>query len=165
MNDTNPDNPIPTKSTKVIYSYNLTIPTDGLPVSIKMPEGAQILSLHGTRMWALVDTDNPEVERKFFIIRTGEPIGDGELGVCIGKIFKPSVGDGSGAVYHVFDCSGTTTMQLTPELKRWLRRKVGKDLTAARATATSALVATAMGQSVVKTDEVEFLEALEAQLQ
>lgn len=173
-NDTNPDNPIPTNSTKVIYTYNLTIPIDGLSVSVKMPEGAQILSLHGTRMWALVDTNNPEVERKFFVIRTGEPIGDEELGVCIGKIFKPSPCDGSGAVYHVFDCSGigcastcgsTTTMQLTPELKKWLRRKVSKELTAERAASTTAIFASAMGQSVVGGLEVEYLEELEKQLQ
>lgn len=161
MNDTNPDNLIPTKSTKVIYSYNLTIPADGLPVSIKMPEGAQILSLHGTRIWALVDTENPEVERKFSIIRTGDPIGDDELGVCIGKIFKPSVGDGSGCVYHVFDCSGTT-MQLTPELRKWLKRKVNRDLTAERA--NSDLPFFSGPNDDDRSDEVKFLEALEAQL-
>jgi len=168
MNDnstTNPDNTIPTPPTKVIYSYTFTLPDDGFSVCISMPEGAQILSLHGTRMWALVDPNNPEVERKFFVLRTGVAVANEELGVCIGKIFKSSVGDGSGTVYHVFDCApGATTMQLTPELKRWLLHKVQRELVSARSNASISAAVSVLGGSSMNTNEVDMLEALESQL-
>lgn len=62
---------------QTIYKYPLPLASEN-PFSIKMPEGAKILSLqpqgNSPVIWALVDTDRPLVDRYFNVYLTGREI-------------------------------------------------------------------------------------------
>ena len=67
---------------------------------ISMPESAEVFYLgyqgNVLTMWAIVDTDSPNVNRRFSLYGTGWPIEDADLGY-IGSVF-----DGP-FVWHVFE--------------------------------------------------------------
>jgi len=164
-NNTQPDNPIP-QAQRVIYKYEFKF--SNTVTELQMPEGAEILYLHGSFIWALVDASKQTEVRKIVSIRTGEAISDPSIPqylIRIGSVFKPSVGDGSGCVYHVFDGRATPpALPLTVELKRWLLHKVQRELVSARSNASISAAVSVLGGSSMNTNEVDMLEALESQL-
>ena len=83
---------------RTVYKYEILGATTVLP----MPAGAQLLSVHNQHericVWALVDTEAPEVERVFRLVGTGHPYDD-EGGTFVGSVLMQ---DGY-YVFHVFD--------------------------------------------------------------
>jgi hypothetical protein len=71
---------------------------------VKMPENAQILSIQMQEqypcIWALVETDNPEIERVIEVIGTGNSIKDLELQE---RTFIATVQLSSQLVFHFFE--------------------------------------------------------------
>lgn len=61
---------------KAVWKYN--IEQVGEPFLLEMPQGAQPLSIQVQegvpRMWALVDIDQPHVQRQFQVAGTGQPV-------------------------------------------------------------------------------------------
>lgn len=72
-------------------------------VTIAMPEGARILHVaqqprntaYRATIWAEVETDADEVERTFYVVGTGHPMGD--VGTYVGTIVTPFL------VWHVYE--------------------------------------------------------------
>lgn len=82
---------------KRIFKYDLTVSE----ITIPMPKGAEILHVAEQgwelRLWALVDTDRPIVDRKFFVVGTGhtfDPSGAKHLATVLAA---------NGLVWHVFE--------------------------------------------------------------
>lgn len=73
--------------------------------SIALPGGAQVLHIgvqnNGPCMWVLLDPSLPKVQRDFFIIGTGTPVGDGIRRHYLGT-FQLDMG-GQPFVGHVFE--------------------------------------------------------------
>ena len=80
-----------------IYKYQ--IPYDFTEVNI--PEGAEILSMQLQNgipcIWAMVDTGQPKIKRKFMIVGTGKELHPCVLHTFIGTYQVP------GFVFHVFE--------------------------------------------------------------
>lgn len=72
-------------------------------VDISMPEGATILCVEtqGEQpcMWALVDPDAPELNRKFRVFGTGHPVYDAEML----KFIATYQLQGGALVFHIFE--------------------------------------------------------------
>ena len=86
---------------KTVYKYSLRV-TDSQVITL--PKGSKILSVgeqHGNiRLWALVDTTEPEAEQHTIIVHgTGHNANDVEGATFIGTVF---LADGS-LVFHVFE--------------------------------------------------------------
>jgi hypothetical protein len=87
-----------------IYRYQLSLLDEP---TLSMPEGAEVLSVGPPRgylteldLWALVEPENVEKERRFLIVGTGNPIPDG-LGRFIGTVTMNS----GVHIFHVFEAS------------------------------------------------------------
>ena len=84
---------------KTIWKYPLSLLDRQ---SLGMPAGAQVLTVQlqagGLQVWALVDSDAPEVERHFRIYGTGHPVSD-DSGHYVGTFQI----QGGALVFHVFD--------------------------------------------------------------
>ena len=82
---------------KAIYKYQLKNISQQI---IKMPEGAEILSLQTQFgvpcIWAKVDTDGKTVDRNFVLIGTGHPLPESPI-TFIGTYQKHEF------VFHVFE--------------------------------------------------------------
>jgi hypothetical protein len=78
--------------TSVVYKY----PVD----EVKMPRGAKVVHVgeQGGKpfLWALVDPDQPEEERTFIVLGTGQAV-NGELWSHVGTFQQPPF------VWHVFE--------------------------------------------------------------
>lgn len=87
-----------------IWKYSLQSERTGTNV-IKMREGAHVISVqiqHGdVCLWAIVDTDKPDEERKFYIVFTGQEI-PGEAFNNFELVFCGTV-QMEGIVIHVFE--------------------------------------------------------------
>jgi hypothetical protein len=85
---------------KTIYKYQLSI-TD--IQSIKMPQGAEILSIqcqdNSPCVWALVDTDNLKEDRSFLMYGTGNPVDENYKKKYIGTFMMYS----GSLVFHCFE--------------------------------------------------------------
>lgn len=87
---------------RTIWKYNLSR-TD--LQKIQMPIDAELLYVDnqgGPTLWALVDTDNPSVERLICIVGTGHPIPGPEISGRFAYAYVGSVLDGP-FVWHIFD--------------------------------------------------------------
>lgn len=84
---------------KAIWKY--TVPIQDV-FSFSMPDGAQVLTVQMQdglpQLWAVVDTDNPCVDRWFRLGGTGHPLGDDGLRY-IGTVQL----DGGALVFHLFE--------------------------------------------------------------
>jgi len=84
--------------TKQVWKFPLQI-EDGW-LAVEMPRGAKLLTVmmqYDVMLWALVDPEQPSVQRRIKVFGTGHPILNADMLVYIG-----SVTDGP-FVWHVFD--------------------------------------------------------------
>jgi len=81
---------------KTVYKYQ--VPIDG---TIKLPLGATVLHVgeqaQSVCLWALVDTNQPLVGRRFMLVGTGHPIPETATYHGTGHIMI------GGLVFHVFE--------------------------------------------------------------
>ncbi len=60
---------------KTIYHYGLGVPKSIVPNIVSMPVGAELLHvgprMGEVRVWALVDVDEPDEERRIWLVGTG----------------------------------------------------------------------------------------------
>lgn len=86
---------------RMVFKYKVPI---GDHVSISLPKGAQILSAQVQRgtpcIWALVDPDQPMVERRFRFAGTGHAIKDDPMTLSFIDTFQMHGGD---LVFHLFE--------------------------------------------------------------
>lgn len=86
--------------TERIYKY--AVPAED-EFAHAMPAGARVLSVQTQKgwgyIWALVDTDKPEIKRAFALRGTGHPA-DGLQGAAFVGSFQLQGGD---LVFHLFD--------------------------------------------------------------
>lgn len=59
-----------------VFKYRFNYMDGPGPITLKLPEGAKFLSAqnqYGQLVgWFLINTDNPEVEKKFYLLETGK---------------------------------------------------------------------------------------------
>lgn len=83
---------------KTIWKFDLNIVDEQ---HIRMPDGARLLSVqnqHGfIALWALVDDDVEDNERRLFIRGTGHPIDAAVNAVFVGTVIVGAY------VWHIFD--------------------------------------------------------------
>jgi len=94
---------------KTIYKYDIDAPV----TAITMPEDSAILKVayqhERLRIWALVDTSNPPICRRFCIVGTGAPIPEGEIyAVWVATVLT----DDEQFVRHLFELFQTATGKL-----------------------------------------------------
>lgn len=70
---------------------------------VKMPKGAELLAVHEQKgkiqLWALIDTDMPEVVRHFKVFGTGHPIENAQFLDFVGTVIFAK----GSLVFHVFE--------------------------------------------------------------
>ena len=84
----------------VIFKYHIPMGGD---FSLEMPQGAKLLCVQKQygdhKLWALVDTDAPRVQRRFTMYGTGIAIQDEH----VGEYVATAQFGGGGLVLHLFD--------------------------------------------------------------
>jgi len=83
-----------------IFKYVLPLSDDPI---VPMPIGAEVISAQGQDLtpviWAIVDPDQPTVQRRFRIVGTGHPCEDVDFDQFVGTVQL----HGERLVFHVFD--------------------------------------------------------------
>jgi hypothetical protein len=90
----------------IIFKYKINPPSSvGLPVRIKMPCGAQILSVgaqgNDIFVWALVDRSGPEEHRNLLVCPTGQALPTRSIGKLLGRVDLLELG----LIFHIFEAS------------------------------------------------------------
>lgn len=83
---------------RTIWKFEIPVTDE---VAVTMPRGAEVIEVAHLMvgvlvMWAIVDTDEPEVSRRFSIRGTGHPLG--EVGEHLATVQTPGV-----LVWHCFE--------------------------------------------------------------
>ncbi len=89
---------------KTIWKYPIGSDHNG-EFALRIPQGATILSVQtqqgSPQMWALVDDEEPKVERRFRFYGTGHEISGGRM-MFLGTFQV----DGGRFVFHLFELAG-----------------------------------------------------------
>lgn len=90
-------------TTATVYKYRMAFSPAGRPFKVQMPKGADILTIGSQRdgmvVWALVNPEDPPVDRTFVVYGTGRGIEIGESSLRYwGTIMQTD-----GTVWHLFE--------------------------------------------------------------